>query len=117
MFALEACGKCKFRQGGATTMFANITFAGDSGVPGIAKWSWDFQGIFTDMDGTLIGNRLCSAWPSLCPNGPTPAGLPGAAIVANDSTLLQAECVSKLSGILNVNGAVCMPGECKAKDR
>lgn len=43
-YALEACGKCKTFQGGATTHTAGLRFVVPTGVGlGLSKWSWGHQ--------------------------------------------------------------------------
>lgn len=54
--ALEACGKCKNFQGGATTFTRNLTFI-QQGKPALADWSWGHQGIYLDTDGSLINQN------------------------------------------------------------
>ncbi len=40
--ALEACGKCKVQQGGATASMAGIKFV-QEGFPALSTWSWSHQ--------------------------------------------------------------------------
>jgi hypothetical protein len=42
-YALEACGKCKIYQGGATTFTAGLNFI-QPGTPAMSTWSWGHQG-------------------------------------------------------------------------
>ncbi|KAK3258451.1 hypothetical protein CYMTET_32501, partial [Cymbomonas tetramitiformis] len=111
-FALEACGKCKFRQGGFTTHVAHTRFAGPgSDQPAIATWSWSHQGILLDMDGSLVGDQACArlggAWCG------TEGGLPGATLVAAHGLLLPEECDdtdTAFPGAAAGGSAVCRPG-------
>uniref|UniRef100_A0A383WCP6 Fibrocystin-L n=1 Tax=Tetradesmus obliquus TaxID=3088 RepID=A0A383WCP6_TETOB len=100
--ALEACGKCKNFQGGATTFTRNLTFI-QQGKPALADWSWGHQGIYLDTDGSLINQNTLDS-------GDLPTGWnlgPGVTYhSAVESQLFnQPECVY----IGNGNAAYCKP--------
>ncbi|KAG2491954.1 hypothetical protein HYH03_009686 [Edaphochlamys debaryana] len=66
--ALEACGKCKDFQGGATTFTRGLTFITTDGSPTkLSTWSWGHQGVYQDLDGTLLNAATIPA--SLLPAG------------------------------------------------
>ena len=50
--ALEHCGKCKTFQGGQTTFVQGARLVKSSSL---ARWAWPHQGIFLDVDGSLLG--------------------------------------------------------------
>lgn len=106
--ALEACGKCKFRQGGVTTHFANITWYNPhGGMVKIADWSYSHQGVFLDADGSLVGATMCMQKPgNFCIDGIT---YPGPSIVAENGLLLDEECIHPSSVIVG-GGRICKPG-------
>lgn len=52
--ALEACAKCKDFQGGSTTWVKGLKFIQLEGLPALAQWSWGSQGVYLDLDGTLL---------------------------------------------------------------
>ena len=103
-YALEACGKCKKGQGASTTFFEGIKFKGlkEGEKPALAKWTWSFQGIFADTDGSLIGKSFCKNKNSDCTGA-------GGTIVADSGLLRDSECFED-STILNVGGKICNPG-------
>ncbi|GIL42086.1 hypothetical protein Vafri_130 [Volvox africanus] len=66
---LEACARCWPGQGGATAFTSRIQFlsytaAANSSRPVLSYWSWAQQGVYEDLDGTLLS--------------PTTLGLPDA---------------------------------------
>ncbi|GIM05166.1 hypothetical protein Vretimale_9611 [Volvox reticuliferus] len=76
--AMEACGKCKTFQGGATTFTANMSFVtSDNSSTMLSYWGWGHQGIFLDTDGTLLNNKTLPS--TLLPDPGTNVNLgPGA---------------------------------------
>ncbi|GLI70486.1 hypothetical protein VaNZ11_015368 [Volvox africanus] len=78
--ALESCARCMPGQGGATAFtkgiqFLSYTAAANSSRPVLSYWSWAQQGVYEDLDGTLLS--------------PTTLGLPeawGNGTTANIST-------------------------------
>ncbi|GAX81123.1 hypothetical protein CEUSTIGMA_g8557.t1 [Chlamydomonas eustigma] len=106
--ALEACGKCKIYQGGATTHTAGIAFSNPTGVPVVLSgWSWGHQGIYNDTDGTLLNsNSLTSRlMPSTFSLGP---GASWHSAVNND-LFDPSECVYVQNKPTANNGAFCSP--------
>jgi len=71
--ALEACGKCKSKQGGFHTYVASnsvspaawadgaawppVAYTAGTATVLAANWSWQHQGIYLDTDGTLLGRQ------------------------------------------------------------
>ncbi|QDZ24800.1 fibrocystin-L [Chloropicon primus] len=100
-FALEACGKCKDRQGAASTYFEKISMKGTgmSEKPAITSWTWAHQGVFVDTDGSLIGQE--------CDNSGCTT-VPGGSIVASNGLLRDSEC-RDFPAFQNVGGKVCRP--------
>ena len=93
--ALEACGQCQFAQGGWTTSFANVTVSPAPGPTAgkntqLAAFSYPFQGVFHDTDGTLLG-----------------AGA-GAQLMAANALLAVDGCNYTVPGVSL--GALCRPG-------
>lgn len=112
-FALEACGKCKTFQGGATTFVRSARFVQSSQFPALSFWSWGHQGVFLDLDGSLLNNatlppalrpRAGASW-SLGPGASWHSGVendmfdPAACVYANRTS----------SPITTNDGVVCSP--------
>ncbi|PNH07097.1 Fibrocystin-L [Tetrabaena socialis] len=110
-FALEACGKCKTFQGGATTFMAGLSFVQSNTTlfpfPALSSWSYGHQGVFLDTDGTLV-NRANLPTTIPLPWVPGTAGATWHSAV--DSQLFDpAEC-TYVRGMYTANdGAVCSP--------
>ncbi|KAL6747058.1 hypothetical protein V8C86DRAFT_3034101 [Haematococcus lacustris] len=74
---LEHCGKCKVFQGGATTFMAGTKLIGPPGAtnPALSTWTWGSQGVFLDVDGSLLSASNLPA--ALVAAASFPVGQPG----------------------------------------
>ncbi|KAG2496270.1 hypothetical protein HYH03_005503 [Edaphochlamys debaryana] len=112
--ALEACGKCKTFQGGATTFTSGLKFITTDGSPTkLSTWSWGHQGVFQDMDGSLINADTIPA--SLQPNnwalGPGTtwhSAVESELFDPNECVYLRPETNADADPITN-DGAICSP--------
>ncbi|GIL53440.1 hypothetical protein Vafri_9024 [Volvox africanus] len=108
---LEACGKCKVYQGGATTFTANTTYVqSDFSTPVLSLWSWGHQGIFLDTDGTLLNGKVFpdALWPDPFGNWTFGPGATWHSAVEND-LFDPKECVYVRDVFTSNNGAYCSP--------
>ncbi|EFJ47175.1 hypothetical protein VOLCADRAFT_92352 [Volvox carteri f. nagariensis] len=108
---LEACGKCKTYQGGATTFTANTTFIQSDGTkPVLSLWSWGHQGIFLDTDGTMLNAKSLpdSLLPDPFGNWTLGPGATWHSAVEND-LFDPKECVYVRDMFTSNNGAYCSP--------
>ncbi|GFH29133.1 uncharacterized protein HaLaN_27741 [Haematococcus lacustris] len=104
--ALEACGKCKTFQGGATTFTKQLLFL-QPGKPLLSTWSWGHQGVFQDLDGSLVNAANLPS--DLVAAAGFPLGVPNTTWhSAVDSTLFDPqECVYVSNAVTSNRGAFC----------